>query len=120
MRARERVPTIAGNALLSEALLSMTRGGMGMTIALSADNEPEGIFTDGDLRRALENGIDVRATQLAEVLTKNPHTIRPDALAVEAAEIMERLCINQLLVVDETGALVGALNTHDLMQAQVI
>ncbi|MCL2589887.1 MAG: KpsF/GutQ family sugar-phosphate isomerase [Betaproteobacteria bacterium] len=120
MRPRERVPAIVGGALLSEALLAMTRGGMGMTVAVGADGKPEGIFTDGDLRRALENGIDVRTTQLADVLTKSPSTIKPDALAVEAAEIMERLCISQLLVVDGAGVLVGALNTHDLMQAQVI
>jgi len=120
MRPRERVPLIAGDALLSMALLAMTRGGMGMVVALGADGKPEGIFTDGDLRRALENGIDVRTARLAEVLMKNPHSIGPDALAVEAAEMMERLRISQLLVVDGTGALVGALNTHDLMQARVI
>jgi arabinose-5-phosphate isomerase len=120
MRPRERVPVIACDALLSEALFAMTRGGMGMTVALEANGKPEGIFTDGDLRRALENGIDVRTTRLAGVLTRNPHAIEPDALAVEAAEMMERLRISQLLVVDETGALVGALNMHDLMLARVI
>jgi arabinose-5-phosphate isomerase len=120
MRPRERTPVIAGDPPLIEALLVMTRGGMGMTVALSDDGKPEGIFTDGDLRRALENGIDVRATRLAGVLTRNPCTIGPDALAVEAAEMMERLCISQLLVVDEAGDLMGALNTHDLMQARVI
>jgi len=120
MRPYDRIPVIASAALLSEALLVMTHGGMGMTVAVGDDGKPEGIFTDGDLRRALENGIDVRTTRLAEVLTKNPHAIEPDALAVEAVEMMERLRISQLLVVDGTGALVGALNTHDLMQAQVI
>ena len=120
MRPRERVPVIVGDALLSEALLTMTRGGMGMTVAAGADGKPEGIFTDGDLRRALESGIDVRAARLAQLLTNKPQTIGPDALAVEAAEIMERLHINQLLVVDGAGVLVGALNTHDLMQARVI
>jgi arabinose-5-phosphate isomerase len=120
MRPRERTPVIAGDVPLIEALLVMTRGGMGMTVALGDDGKPEGIFTDGDLRRALGNGIDVRTTRLAEVLTRNPRTIGPDALAVEAAEMMERLCISQLLVVNESGALMGALNTHDLMQARVI
>jgi len=120
MRPRKRVPLIAGDVLLSEALLAMTRGGMGMVVAVGADGKPEGIFTDGDLRRALENSIDVRAVRLVEVLTKNPRAIGPDVLAVEAAEMMERLCISQLLVVDGTGVLVGALNTHDLMQARVI
>ncbi|MDR3213316.1 MAG: KpsF/GutQ family sugar-phosphate isomerase [Azoarcus sp.] len=120
MRARERVPAVSGGASLREALLVMTRGGMGMAVALTGTGKPEGVFTDGDLRRALENGIDVRSAQLAEVVTHNPHTIGPDALAVEAAEMMERLRISQLVVVDGAGMLVGALNTHDLMQARVI
>ncbi|MDR2014165.1 MAG: KpsF/GutQ family sugar-phosphate isomerase [Azoarcus sp.] len=120
MRPCERTPVIASDALLIETLLVMTRGGMGMAVAQGNDGKPEGIFTDGDLRRALENGIDVRTTRLAGVITKNPRTIGPDALAVEAAEMMERLRISQLLVVNEAGALMGALNTHDLMQARVI
>ncbi|MDR2208575.1 MAG: KpsF/GutQ family sugar-phosphate isomerase [Azoarcus sp.] len=120
MRPHESIPVIAGEAFLVEALLVMTRGGMGMAVALGNDGKPEGIFTDGDLRRALESGIDVRTTRLAGILTRNPHTIGPDALAVEAAEMMERLRISQLLVVNETGVLIGALNTHDLMQARVI
>ncbi|MDR1661360.1 MAG: KpsF/GutQ family sugar-phosphate isomerase [Azoarcus sp.] len=120
MRPRERVPTVASDAFLSEALLAMTRGGMGMTVALTDADALEGIFTDGDLRRALESGIDVRTARLAEVLTRDPHTIGPDALAVEAAEIMERMRISQLVVVDGAGLLAGALNTHDLMQARVI
>ncbi|MDR3087498.1 MAG: KpsF/GutQ family sugar-phosphate isomerase [Azoarcus sp.] len=120
MRPRERVPVIAPEASMSDALLAMTRGGMGMTVAVSPSGKPAGIFTDGDLRRALENGVDVRVARLAEALTGNPHAIGPDALAVKAAEMMERLRISQLLVVDSEGVLVGALNTHDLMQAQVI
>jgi arabinose-5-phosphate isomerase len=124
MRPLEQVPTIASDAPLSEALLAMTRGGMGMAVAMtmntSAPGRPAGIFTDGDLRRALESGIDIRTVRFAEVFTRNPHAISPDALAVEAAEIMERLRISQLLVLDDDGTLVGALNTHDLMQARVI
>jgi arabinose-5-phosphate isomerase len=130
MRPLEQVPIIASDAPLSEALLAMTHGGMGMAVAVTASGKLEGIFTDGDLRRALESGIDIRTARFAEVITRNPHTIGPDALAVEAAEIMERLRISQLLVLDENGeacpadshagTLVGALNTHDLMQARVI
>ncbi|MDR2925127.1 MAG: KpsF/GutQ family sugar-phosphate isomerase [Azoarcus sp.] len=120
MRPREHVPTITDDVFLIEALLAMTRGSMGMTVALGADGKPEGIFTDGDLRRALEKGIDVRTTRLSKVLTKNPHAIAPDALAAEAAEMMERLRVSQLLVIDSDGTLLGALNTHDLMQARVI
>ncbi|MDR0634432.1 MAG: KpsF/GutQ family sugar-phosphate isomerase [Azoarcus sp.] len=120
MRPRERVPTVSDGASLGEALLVMTRGGMGMAVAITGAGAPEGVFTDGDLRRALESGIDIRTARLAEVFTRNPHTIGPDALAVEAAEMMERLRISQLVVVDGAGMLAGALNTHDLMQARVI
>ncbi|MDR2689428.1 MAG: KpsF/GutQ family sugar-phosphate isomerase [Azoarcus sp.] len=120
MRPRERVPTVPGDASLSAALLAMTHGGMGMTVVMAADGRPEGIFTDGDLRRMLENGIDVRVARIGDVFTRNPRAIGPDALAVEAAEIMERLRISQLLVLDHDGKLIGALNTHDLMLAKVI
>ncbi|THF61722.1 KpsF/GutQ family sugar-phosphate isomerase [Pseudothauera rhizosphaerae] len=120
MRPAERVPTVAGDATLAEALLQVTRGGMGMTAIVDAEHRPTGIFTDGDLRRALEKGCDVRSARLAELMSRNPRTIAPDALAVEAAEMMERLRISQLIVVDADGRLAGALTTHDLMQAKVI
>lgn len=120
MRPVDRIPIIDAQASLNNALLSMTRGGMGMTVVASATGKPEGIFTDGDLRRALESGIDFRHARLAEVITRNPHSISPDALAVEAAEMMERLRISQLLVVAADGTLSGALTTHDLMLAKVI
>ena len=120
MRPVDRVPVIDAQATLNNALLSMTRGGMGMTVVASATGKPEGIFTDGDLRRALESGIDFRHARLAEVITRNPRSIGPDALAVEAAEMMERLRISQLLVVAADGTLSGALTTHDLMLAKVI
>ncbi|AWI81864.1 MAG: KpsF/GutQ family sugar-phosphate isomerase [Betaproteobacteria bacterium HGW-Betaproteobacteria-13] len=120
MRAANRVPVVAEAAPLNEALLAMTRGGMGMTAIASSDSKIAGIFTDGDLRRALERGIDFRTSVLADVITRNPHSIGPDALAAEAAEMMERLRISQLLVIDDNGALAGALTTHDLMQAKVI
>lgn len=120
MRARAAVPSTAEDAPLTQALLAMTKGGMGMTAVLGADDMPKGIFTDGDLRRALEKGCDARSAKLADVMTRNPRSIGPEALAVEAAEIMERMRITQLLVVDGEGRLVGALTTHDLMLAKVI
>ncbi len=120
MRPADAVPVVAADAPLTQALLAMTAGGMGMTAITDATGLPLGIFTDGDLRRALEKGIDVRSARLAEVMTRNPRAIGPDALAVEAAEIMERLRISQLLVIDAAGRLAGALTTHDLMLAQVI
>jgi len=79
-----------------------------------------GIFTDGDLRRALEKGVDLERTTIAEVMTPGPRSIRPEALAVEAVQLMERHKINQLLVVDGDGCLAGALNMHDLFRAKVI
>ncbi|QDF95918.1 arabinose-5-phosphate isomerase [Azoarcus sp. DD4] len=120
MRPAGAVPVVAGDAALGEALLAMTRGGMGMTMVADAADRPLGIFTDGDLRRTLEKGIDVRCARIAEVMTANPRHIGPDALAVEAAEMMERLRISQLLVLDGDGRLAGALTTHDLMLAKVI
>lgn len=120
MRPAAEVPVVGESAALSEGLLAMTRGGMGMTVVAGADGRPAGIFTDGDLRRALERGVDVRSARLAELMTRSPRTIAPDALAVEAAEAMERLRISQLLVVEDDGRLAGALNTHDLMLAKVI
>lgn len=120
MRPTDAVPVVGEDAPLTRALLAMTAGGMGMTAITDAGGRPLGIFTDGDLRRALEKGGDVRTVSLGEVMTRKPRTIGPDALAAEAAEAMERLRVSQLLVVDGDGRLVGALTTHDLMLAKVI
>lgn len=120
MRHAASVPAIGPDAVLSEALLAMTRGGMGMTAVIDEAGRPCGIFTDGDLRRALERGCDVRTARLSTLMSAGPRSIAPEALAVEAVEIMENLRISQLLVVDEDGRLVGALNTHDLLLAKVI
>ena len=79
-----------------------------------------GIFTDGDLRRAFERNVDLKAVAVGQVMTANPRTIGPDKLAVEAVEMMERHKINQLLVAEADGRLLGALNMHDLFQAKVI
>ncbi|MEY3202470.1 MAG: hypothetical protein RIR70_2020 [Pseudomonadota bacterium] len=120
MRPADKVPRVSESASLNEALLQMTRGGMGMTAITTADQRIAGIFTDGDLRRLIERGIDFAHTQVAAVMSAHPHTISADALAVEAAECMERNRITQLLVADDNLRLQGALTTHDLMQAKVI
>ncbi|WP_407279727.1 KpsF/GutQ family sugar-phosphate isomerase [Aromatoleum evansii] len=120
MRPGERVPQVREDASMMAALIEMSRGGMGMTAVVATDGRPIGIFTDGDLRRTLERGCDARSATIAEVMTRSPRSIGPDALAVAAAEMMERQRINQLLVVDDRGALAGALTTHDLMLAKVI
>ena len=120
MRPADQVPLIAEQAPLSEALLAMTKGGLGMTAIGHRDQPVKGIFTDGDLRRTLARAIDIRTLTIGEVMTPSPRGIAAEALAVEAAEMMERLRISQLLVLDANGHLLGALNTHDLMLAKVI
>ena len=120
MRPAQAVPRVGSDAPLTQALLAMTAGGMGMTAVVDADEVPVGIFTDGDLRRALEKGCDVRSARVSEVMTRKPRSIAPDALAAEAAATMESMRISQLLVLDEAGRLAGALTTLDLMLAKVI
>ncbi|ENO83406.1 CBS domain-containing protein, partial [Thauera aminoaromatica] len=120
MRPAPAVPRVGSDAPLTQALLAMTAGGMGMTAVVDADEVPVGIFTDGDLRRALEKGCDVRSARVSEVMTRSPRSIAPGALAAEAAATMESMRISQLLVLDDAGRLAGALTTHDLMLAKVI
>lgn len=120
MRAGADVPKVPDSATLKEAILEITRGRIGMTAVLDAAGRVRGIFTDGDLRRALERINDFAAARVADVMSPDPRTIRPEALAVEAVEIMESHKVNQLLVVDAGGELIGALNMHDLLRAKVI
>jgi arabinose-5-phosphate isomerase len=120
MRTGENAPRISDSVTLLEAMLEMSRGRMGMTAVLDADGRVAGIFTDGDLRRAIEKGHDLRATPIRDVMGRQPRTIGPDKLAAEAVEIMERNKVNQLLVVDADNRLLGALNMHDLFRAKVI
>ncbi|MDD3329393.1 MAG: KpsF/GutQ family sugar-phosphate isomerase [Zoogloea sp.] len=123
MRSGPAVPRVAESALLADALMEMTRAGMGMT-AIVGDGDGSdriiGIYTDGDLRRSLASGCNFSTARVADVMSRGPKTIHPEALAVTAAEMMERLRISQLLVADHEGRLVGALNHHDLMLAKVI
>jgi len=111
---------VAESTPLKEALHEMTRGRIGMTAVRGADGKVRGIFTDGDLRRALEKGADFATARVADVMTAAPRMIRSDALAVEAVQLMEAHKVNQLLVIDAGGELVGALNMHDLFRAKVI
>jgi arabinose-5-phosphate isomerase len=120
MRAGEQAPRVAHTATAQEAMLEVSRGQMGMTTVLDAEGRVVGIFTDGDLRRSLEKGADLRRTPIAEVMTRGPRTIGPGKLAAEAVEIMERFKVNQLVVVDDNYKLLGALNMHDLFRAKVI
>ena len=120
MRRGADVPRVPDKATLRQAVLEMSRGRMGMTAVVDSDERLSGIFTDGDLRRALDRVSDFASAMVSEVMTAAPRTIRQEALAVEAVQLMERHKINQLLVVDERQRVIGALNMHDLFRAKVI
>jgi arabinose-5-phosphate isomerase len=120
MRSGDAVPSVSADVLLSTALLEVTRKGMAMTAIVNDAGRAIGIFTDGDLRRLIENVQDFTKLKIADVMHANPRTVGPDQLAVEAVELMEQHRINQLLVADASGKLVGALHIHDLTRAKVI
>jgi len=120
MQPLERIAKVGPGTTVTDALAAISRGGMGMTAVLDDAGALLGIFTDGDLRRALEKLGDLRHLVVGEIMSRNPRTIDPDRLAVEAVEMMERHKINQLLVADADGRLVGALNMHDLFRAKVV
>jgi len=119
MRSGDSVPRVVPEASLSELMREMSRKGLGAT-AITEGERPVGIFTDGDLRRLVESGADLRALTAADVMHRNPRTLRVEALAAEAAELMEQHRITSVLVVDAGGELVGALSINDLMRAKVI
>ncbi len=120
MRCGDDIPSVPESAGFSEALLEMSKKRLGMTAVLDAAGKLSGIFTDGDLRRTLARVDDIKSASIADIMTRDPRTISPDKLAVEAVQIMEERKVNQLLVVSAEGKLVGALNMHDLFQAKVI
>lgn len=120
MHSGEELPQVDIQASLSQALMEMSRKRLGMTCVVDADGRLAGLFTDGDLRRALDSDLDVRTARIAEVMTPNPRTISADRLAVEAARLMETHKINGLIVVDGDNRPVGALNIHDLLRARVV
>jgi len=120
MRRGLDVPRVGVGTPAMQAVVEMSRGKIGMTAVLDKARRVRGIVTDGDLRRSLENGLDIARSKVDKLMTKGAKTIRPDVLAVEAVKLMESHKINQLLVVDQRGTLVGALNMHDLFRAKVI
>jgi arabinose-5-phosphate isomerase len=120
MRSGADAPRVAATASLTDALLEMSRGRMGMTAVVDETQVVQGIFTDGDLRRAIEKGQDLRRTSIRDIMSASPRTIGPDRLAAEAVEIMERGKVTQLLVVDNGKKLLGALNIHDLFRGKVV
>jgi arabinose-5-phosphate isomerase len=120
MHGGERLPTVRTDATLSQALLEMTRKGLGMTAIVDASGSVLGVFTDGDLRRVLDSGIDVRTAGITEVMTRGGKSIGPQQLAAEAVAMMEQHKITSLLVRDESGKLVGVVHMHDLLRAGVV
>jgi arabinose-5-phosphate isomerase len=120
MRSGADVPKVTADVLLGEGLIEMSQKGLGMTAIVDADDKVLGIFTDGDLRRALDAGVDVRRTVMQEIMHPKCKTTTAGILAAEAVHIMEENKITGLLVVDEDGRLVGALNIHDLFRAGIM
>ena len=120
MRTGSAVPSVPLSATLAEAVLEISAKRMGMTAVLDTDGSIAGVFTDGDLRRALEQIDSFKSAHVADLMTPNPATIGSDALAAEAVRVMELRKVNQLLVADPAGRLLGALNMHDLFHAKVV
>ncbi len=120
MRAGDAVPRVLPGASFSQLMREMSAKGLGASAVADEAGRLLGIFTDGDLRRLVEKGLDLRAITAEQVMCRNPRTVRDDALAVDAAQLMELHGITRLLVVDAQGLLCGAINTHDLLRAKVI
>jgi arabinose-5-phosphate isomerase len=120
MRTGDDIPTISPDASITEATQEISRGKIGMTVVITAQREILGIFTDGDLRRAIVNKANLQEVTVADVMTRNPRLISAEKLTAEAVKMMDLHKINQLPVADENGLLIGALNMHDLFQAKAI
>lgn len=120
MRQGDALPVVQPDTPVPEALVEMSAKGMGMAIVLDTGRTPVGIFTDGDLRRLIARHGDIRPLSVDQGMGRSPKTIGPDALAIEAATVMDAGRLNQMLVVDESGLLLGALHMHDLLAAKVI
>jgi arabinose-5-phosphate isomerase len=119
MRTGAQIPTVRVDTTLAEGLLEVTSKGLGMTAIVDDSMHVLGVFTDGDLRRALDRAADLRATRMDQVMTSGPKSVLPSTLAAEAVHLMETHRITSLIVLDAEGKLVGALNVHDLLRAGV-
>jgi len=120
MRKGDQVPQVLASAGFSELMREMSHKGLGASAIVDASHNILGIFTDGDLRRLIEKGLDLRALKAQDVMRPQARTVKQGALAVEAAELMEEFKITSVLVVNDAGQLCGALNSNDLMRAKVI
>ncbi len=120
MRTGKDVPKVAAGTPLADGLMEVTRKGLGMTAIVDDADRVLGVFTDGDLRRALDRAADLHSTRMDEVMTRNAKSVRANTLAAEAVHLMETHRITSLVVVDASGTLQGALNVHDLLRAGVV
>ncbi len=120
MHTGDRIPEVMQTATVSQALLEMSKKGLGMTAIVDQDKHVLGLYTDGDLRRSLDKNIDVHVTTISDVMTKNCRTTTPDELAASIVKTMDDHGINGLLVTDEDNKLVGALNMHDILRAGIV
>ena len=120
MHSGDNVPIVQEQTLIRDALLEISRKGLGMTAVVNQQGQLTGIYTDGDLRRTLDLEVDIRTSPIVQVMSKNPKTIRQHLLAAEAVALMEEKKINGVIVVDEQHKPIGALNMHDLLKAGVV
>ncbi|MDP2285794.1 MAG: CBS domain-containing protein, partial [Pseudohongiella sp.] len=120
MHSGQRVPRVNSDILLKDALYEISSKGLGMTTVIAEDGSLAGVFTDGDLRRALDAGCNILETRIHEVMSRHSKTIKDQALATEAARMMEENRIYTLVVVDADNQLSGIIRMHDLLQANVI
>jgi arabinose-5-phosphate isomerase len=120
MHTGDAVPAVSPDTVLSNALMEMTRKGLGMTAVVDEQGHLVGVFTDGDLRRAIDHKVDVHTTLVGDVMTRNCKTVHPGMLAAEALQVMDSKLINALPVIDDDNVLIGALNMHDLLRAGVV
>ena len=120
MRTGDAVPTVGPDSSIADAAREISRCGIGMTVVITPEQQVVGVFTDGDLRRAIVGKRDLSALTVSDVMTHNPRLITSEKLTAEAVEMMEKFKINQIPVVDQNGRLIGALNMHDLFQAKAI
>jgi arabinose-5-phosphate isomerase len=120
MRSGEHIPLVRADTTMFDGLMEITSKGLGMTAIVDADQHMLGVFTDGDLRRALDAFADLRTTRMDQVMTRNPKSVQPDMLAAEAVHLMETHRITSLIVTAADRTVVGALNVHDLLRAGVI
>ncbi len=120
MRSGNDLPRVRPDTPLTEGLLEMSRKRLGLTAVVDGDDRVVGVFTDGDLRRALDRHVDIQKSRMSDVMTRNPRSVGAGELAAEAVLMMEKHAVNGLLVLDDAGRLAGALNVHDLLRAGVM